>query len=390
MRRSAIGFALLFCSAAAHPQPCSPLVRPFGASHFRADLLGRYPDLNTPHFRDWLDRHQGVSRWHEEDLGLKGTRRVVVETGDDRSVIHFKARVGRFGSGITQAPTYQLLQDYGNTRADALDRALRQWPDRAGISVRPVLRGRKLEWEVDTRIPTGIERFRLERTFRRKETLTFAMQSTSLPQPPTHEELASNELHHPDQFTGIAEVITDSNMTKAERVFLFVQEKYAYKDQNASAEMDKFTLADTLVRFETPASNGLLGEGLCDELSVVAISYLRRLGVPARLRLLTSGNMDAHAFVEFQGDDIDPRTSQKAWKHMDLIYGFNNPDVYCGSAKMTNVLVMLAEKPDDSRSNADCFGLPDPAGDGMLHPYDDFALSPCYPGAAEDTYSDCP
>jgi hypothetical protein len=114
---------------------------------------------------------------------------------------------------------------------------------------------------------------------------------------------------------------------------------------------------------------------------VVAVTYLRALGIPARLKLLSwndHGKADAHEALEY----FDGAT----WRHLDSLWGFNSPGVYRARG-MTDVLVMDADQPADSRFTGDSYGAPDVLDDGKLHPYSDLVLTPEYPGSARPGYS---
>jgi len=367
-------------------QPCAQTAsHAFTSAHFVSDVIGRYPELDTREFQDWISVHGGISRWHE--TRTPAGHKVIIETSDDKSIIFFNSQIEGLGSRIT-TPQFRLL-DERSGRAETLDRALRQATPDQSVTIRPEVRRGNVVWEVDLRDKALIERFQFERKqgLQPKEILRFTLATSTPVAAPVEEELASDELHHLGDFSNKGSAIqAATNLEKARFVYDFVRKFYNYGE--VSDEMYKFTFADTLVRFELPAKDGSLGTGLCDELAVVVISYLRALNVRSRMRYLTSSRSEPHAFVEFEGDDVDPVTQQKKWHHLDVVFGFDTPQIYC-IRHMRNVLVMLAEKPDDSRSTADCYGLPDITGDSKLCPYVDLELTPCPPGGVLLPYSDC-
>ncbi len=191
--------------------------------------------------------------------------------------------------------------------------------------------------------------------------------------PPPPDSLAENELHHPGAFLAEALGATRgeaSTMDRARAIFRHVYLHYRYDDSDP--EIVAFTWSDLLVRER--------GGGACDELSVVAISLLRSLRIPARL-MTSDDSTIPHAFVEF-------RDESGVWHMMDPAYCFDDPAVYRNIYQRRGIRIMEASEPDDLRSNADCFGLPDPPGDGKLNPFLDFILRPPFPGEPRAPYSE--
>jgi transglutaminase-like putative cysteine protease len=189
--------------------------------------------------------------------------------------------------------------------------------------------------------------------------------------------LASNDLHAPHLFAAEANRWTTGARTvreKALRIAFNVSKSYSY--DKTLPLITEFTWRDTLVRDR----NGR--RGVCDEYAVVQVSYLRSIRVPARLKHLTwmrNGKLDVHTCVEFM--------DQGRWFHMDGLWNtFNNPGIYRARGA-SNVRVMDADYPLDSRSTRSSSGKPDPTGDGLLDPYLDFIISPAYPGNARPGYS---
>lgn len=192
------------------------------------------------------------------------------------------------------------------------------------------------------------------------------------------DDLAANELHSPYLFAAEAQQWTQGPLTvfeKARRIGGNVAGQYRY--DGSINLISEFTWADHLVRDR----NGRAG--ICDEWAVVQISYLRSIGIPARLKYLiwqkASGEGVGHACLEFF-DGI-------RWIHMDALWNaIDYPGRYRASGNR-NVTVMDADYPSDARSNVPAWGKPDLRGDGLLYPYGDFILSPGYPGNARAGYS---
>jgi hypothetical protein len=111
--------------------------------------------------------------------------------------------------------------------------------------------------------------------------------------------------------------------------------------------------------------------GACDEFAVLAVTALRAVGIPAQLKLLwwkVGKNQFAHAAVEF-------RNADGRWVPMDPTYDrFDEADAYRRKDKVKDVMVVDAKFPDDEVSAALFHKLPDPDGDGILHPYLDFTI----------------
>jgi hypothetical protein len=193
--------------------------------------------------------------------------------------------------------------------------------------------------------------------------------------PPPPDSLAENELHHPSAFRDEALRATagaTTTMDRARAIFRHVYLHYRYDDSDP--EIVAFTWSDVLVRRR--------GGGACDELSVVAVSLLRALGIPARLMLMTVADSTiVHTFAEF-------RDEGGVWHMLDPVCAFDDPTVYRNVYSLRGIRIMEATDPDDRRSNADTFGFPDPPGDGKLNPYRDFVLVPPFPGQPRAPYSD--
>ena len=164
-----------------------------------------------------------------------------------------------------------------------------------------------------------------------------------------------------------------STRDKAERVMHMVKDTFTY---NSSLPNIELTWADDLIL-------RCAGKrGMCDEFAVAAVSYLRALGIEARLVFLAyrlRKHWTWHAAVEFKDGN--------RWRHMDPLYRkFDEPGYYrqLGAEKVT---VMIASDPDDTRTTKNPWKIHDPSGDGMLYPWGDLVLSPSYPGKRRAGYS---
>ena len=184
-------------------------------------------------------------------------------------------------------------------------------------------------------------------------------------------------MHHLAQFRADAQAAAGSATTveaKARGIFNFVRNNYAY--DGTLFCIDSFTWADTLTR----DSNG--HRGICDEWAAVEISMLRSLGIPARMKFLTwtqDGQGVGHACVEYRDGNL--------WFHMDALWNaFHDPAIYRNSGG-SNITVMDADYPVDSRSDEPAWGKVDSRGDLKLHPYLDFVIIPSYPGERRAGYS---
>jgi hypothetical protein len=390
---------LLGIASHAAADECPPkMTSPFDAGHLFNDLIGRYRPINTSAFRQWVKENDGIARWDEELINGGPARRVVVVPNKDLHAVEF---VGSLEMGRNRIFDLRFLTftDSGATSAGAFDAAMRLLPK--GSVIRAVvpsvgIRG-KVAWNVEVKSDGSVSRYRFDgRSLRLLDTFVLtvaplaipfaATAKTAAPAALADDTLDSNDVHHLAAFAIAAKGVVGSTtdiMKKAQLIYAFVSTRYAYRDDGVDA--DKFTLSDQLIQYSQPASDKSLGAGYCDELSVMAVTYLRAVGVHARIRFLTSSNSDAHAFVEFN----DKSDATGIWHHMDLVQShlLDTPAVY-RTLGMKDILLMIADHPDDARSDADCFKAKDPRGDGKFCPYCDFVLTPAYPGEKQDPYSD--
>jgi transglutaminase-like putative cysteine protease len=237
-----------------------------------------------------------------------------------------------------------------------------------------------VHWEIESIDSTGIAVYRFENgrvELQERLQIREANPSGIDPVTPMADDMADNEVHHLTMFRAEASgwiVGATSVQDKVRRVFDRVQQLYRY--DATIQHIAEFTWADNLVR----DINGR--RGICDEWAVVEISYLRSIGIPARLKFLVwreNGNDEAHAALEYSDGGT--------WRQLDALWNaFNDPGIYRRNGA-TSVTVMDADDPLDSRSTTPAWGVPDPTGDGKLYPYGDFVLRPDYPGNARPGYS---
>lgn len=345
-----------------------------------ADLRGRYPlVVQSDGFRSWIDG-KTLGPWHESRTDAAGQRTVVIQNAAGDKL--FAALVAP-GEVIRFAPVD--LVPLQITRAEVLALTATQLRESRIHAVRPnVTFDTKdtptIQWEVEVLGPRAITTYRL-----RAKALD-SIATRAVPRPfeagttrirSVADDMADNEMHHLAAFALEARpwvAGATSVQDKARRIFDWVDSTYRYDD--TIQHISEFTWADDLVR----GANGR--RGICDEFAVVQISYLRSVGIPARLKFLTwqvGSEGAAHAAVEYSDGGT--------WRHMDALWhAFNDPGIYRRNGA-TQVTVMDADHPSDVRSTTPAWGVPDRTGDGKLYPYGDFIIAPAYPGNRRSGYS---
>jgi hypothetical protein len=360
-------------------------------------LLGRYTELaRSPEFQSWL-RKNGGEFWHETHASEDGHVTVVVQSLD-RSRLYAALVKGRPGAAfndftteIVRTAEIDLASD-GLLRPHAIRTLTSKVPGAEAriLIVNPVVDfdgdPLRASWEIEVLDGVRLDKFLVvaRDDLRQLDTLEvdFLDKFPVFSPPtyinvPTNDWLAENELHHPSALRQEALDLVGDAITvfeKAKRIFFHVRDNYSY---NGNIQyINEFTWADLLVR------NLLNRQGVCDELSVVAISYLRAVGIPATLKLLHfmyGGREAAHACLEF--------FDGARWIHMDVHKRvIDLPSIY-GFLGWKDITVMDAYAPLDSRSMTPVWGAIDVAGDGKLSTYDDYILSPAYPGERRAGYS---
>ncbi|OGA54745.1 MAG: hypothetical protein A3G25_12405 [Betaproteobacteria bacterium RIFCSPLOWO2_12_FULL_63_13] len=362
---------------------------------FADDLRGRHPEIEANgEFRGWRESNP-VGPWHESATSAQGLRTVTIENVLGNRVFGALVTIGR-DARVVRTTTVNL-EAQEQTRGQARQLAGARWPKPGQVrQVKPVIEFRpepnpiEFRWEFEIDAGTSFD------TYVMPKDSQIAVKPLSIRKigmlgpvgaPGTaatgaagsvKEDVADNELHHPAAFVQAAQQATQGATTDQDRArlrFDLVHKDYPYGAYIPN--IVNFTWSDLLTRDLNQR------EGICDELAVVAMSHLRALNIPARYKLLSWRNNKlekAHAAVEY----FDGTT----WRHMDTGrgQGFNNAAVYRLEGKL-DIRVMLARLPSDARSTQDAYGVKDVDGDGRLHPYFDFLVSPSYPGQKEPGYS---
>jgi transglutaminase-like putative cysteine protease len=357
-------------------------------------LIGRYPELGkNKDFYDWTRKH-GAKTWHEQ---LESDRVTVVVQSLDGLYL-FAAQIKREQDYtkpqmVLRTTSIDLLHIEVLRDTALIELKRTQKIDVSRIhAVRPVVTftpdgSVKVSWEIET-ISDGTDReiflFDKEEGARVLKTEKIEIPTKREPPrgdnrvPPLSDALADNELHHLTQMSADATTAAGGATTsegRARGIFNYVRLNYAY--DATIFRISEFTWADILTR----NTNGR--RGICDEWAVVQISMLRSLGIPARLKFLiwqNAGKSVGHACLEYQDGNL--------WFHMDALWNaFHNPGVYRVSGGATNVTVMDADYPVDSRSTVPAWDQPDSTGDMELNPYADFIIIPNYPGNSRPGYS---
>jgi transglutaminase-like putative cysteine protease len=377
---------------AQQPQPPAP--------DFAADLRGRHPEIDVrPDYRGWFEGVR-VGPWYETRMDADRRRTVVVQSEAGHKV--FAAQVVMTATPTVQRTALVDLTALRQTRSEAIQMTAGRWATPRLRAARPVVEFRPdgtwtFSWEFEVNTGARIETYRLQdkvlqlKSVRDPElrrmnppaprtaarTMTSAAATAADPIAP--DDLADNELHTLSLLAAEANGWTQGAATaqdKAFRIFRMVDDTYSY--DATIAEIRNLTWADELTRDR----NGRAG--ICDELAVVAVTYLRAIGIPARLKLMrwidATGNGDSHEALEYYEDT--------AWRHMDIAFHtFNDPGIYRQNG-LKQVMVMDVMQPLDSRWTGDAYGAPDVAGDRRLHSYYDFVVVPAdYLGVRVPRYS---
>lgn len=380
------GSCVLACSAppAESPEDSLPLPDPFTA------LAGRYPTLVVhPTFVQW-HRTQNVARWHEMEASDDGTRLIVVQGDRAGSILAARIRIPEpeVAGIVLDVRTAQtaarevVISEFQRANPPGADDFL--LAARPNVEFRPS--GILVTWQVELLRNGALEvydynngaQFRLVSStplppsgpahgLRKPRLIVLPwMRLMRRAGPIEDDSLAANELHHPSAFAEEARRVVGNAPTvsaQANAIYVYLLNRYRY-DGNIE-EISCLTWSDELVR-------DVLGRrGICDELAVVAVTYLRALGIRATIKILTwksrEGKPVAHECIEYQDGDT--------WKHMDLTYRvLHKPSIYRERDGATSVSVRSATNPRDESSRTPSFGCRDPDGDQRLQPYRDFEL----------------
>jgi Transglutaminase-like superfamily len=359
-----------------------------------AALLGRYPKLRSHvEFEMWV-RLNGISHWYEDIINA--AVRVYVLAADERSLFTFDVDTrlltpeAFFSNSPVAISGTQVLD---TSQFPALAQVRTQFLNNFGggrfLSARFQLLSegvRLIAEHIDSQgrifavdplnMDSGGE---MVRTFQPvpRQRMTVAPQDFS-GAISLDDALDSDDLHFNFLFSNEATLWVanqSSARDKAKRIGFYVGLTYQYDD--TIPLILEFTWRDQLVRDQ----NGR--RGVCDEFACVTVSYLRSIGIPAKMKMLhwydEIGKGVGHSCVEFY-DGIQ-------WVHIDPLWkAFEQSNIYRVSGAR-NVTVMDADYPQDDRSNTPAWDQPDAGGDGKLNTYDDFIISPPYPGNFRPGYS---
>lgn len=356
-------------------------------------LFGRHPETREhTGFLSWLAEN-GASSWHDNGFASDSPQ-IVVQSYDGSSIWGFLESRPEFDSfGEMVAPPEITMnavfdQQEAQSKRSIIRAALAtEGSDlRSVVAVRPqvdfTMEPAELTWEVELAQGEVVSSFSIDQDLKVQKSDERPVKVGAKHQRRPFimaDDLASNELHTLWAFRGQAEEWTAGPLSvreKARRIFNEVLRLYRYDD--GIPLISEFTWRDTLVRDRNNY------RGICDEFAVVQISYLRAIGIPARLKFLiwqdSAGQGVGHGCLEFREGNT--------WVHMDALWrAFDNSQVYRNSVGARNLTVMDADYPSDSRSDRPAWGKPDPRGDGLLNPYGDFVINPTYPGNSRQGYS---
>jgi transglutaminase-like putative cysteine protease len=196
------------------------------------------------------------------------------------------------------------------------------------------------------------------------------------------DSMSSNDLHHrkdPILLKEATDAVAGLSTIKdiAEELCHHVQGTIDYNSNN---QANVYTESDLIVFAQK--------SGECDELAVLLTTYLRAVGIHARMKFLRwkrRGLEQQHACVEYTEGGVvyylDP-TSGKV----------GHPEAYrCAADKNGNypedVRVVDVDWPADARSSSDFDYVHDPDGDGLLNPWGDFCYGPDKCGTPRAGYS---
>lgn len=393
-----ISFALTSCQNATNSQNNSNSDTLANRDSLKRELLGngdqskfddgvalaaRHPEIiGNPTFQNWSQKYE-TGKWHETQQDKKGNITVIVQSIDGINLIAFLIKSANNAiSNITDIRQFDLQKNM-NTKANAISLLEQKDSSLQEIAVRPVVdwskKGSALRWEVEAIKANHLELYLADSVqIVPIEKRNFDAQ-LNYAQPPATvaDDLQENELHHLAKYKALADQICLGATTpaeKARKIYTYVRTKMKY--DATIVDIGPFTWSDVLV------IDQLNYKGICDEWAVVEITLLRAVGVPAVIKFLSfhyNGKDAAHACLEWSDNGN--------WKHMDALWNaFDNKAIYRQNG-CTDVKVMDASQPIDSRYSGLAWGVPDPNGDLKLNPYKDFILNPGYPGNTRSGYS---
>lgn len=381
MRVVLASFAI-FCCVIGNAQDPGPVDRPqFAQPSQETELWGRRPELlREEDVRKWVEDH-GVSAWYETPLNDDKLRTVVIQGLDSSQIFAAQVQID-LDSLKASVERLQAINTRGMSNSRAQAENFLEEANKEPLALRPVVtflaNGYQLEFEAESVEADGINRFHVNSDGQLNLLENRPFPSNVTPAPTAGaDDLASDELHHLALFKEEAEKWTTGLTNDSDKARALVREVYkSYTYDSLIKSIGEFTWSDVLVRDVNKR------RGICDEYSVVLISYLRALGIPSRYKLLVwkkGAVQEAHACAEFKDGNV--------WRHVDATWNeFDNPECYRASSA-ANVTVMDADHPSDARASAPCWGKVDLPDDAKLNPYDDFILGFPFPGKPVQRYS---
>lgn len=342
-------------------------------------LRVRHPELfRFEAFDSWSSKGREIGGWSERTLETEGgtskLATVFVENVAESSLFAAKV-VDGLNPVVTKFHIFDL-KALPVTRQDAGRIVREAFPEVTIRNIAPIVTfgPGTLQWRVNVEglAPRIID---IDQTGKMTEVPSVGPLPISAALPSADDSQLENDLHHFAVMKARAEKwISDAGIGntdingKAELICSKVNELIDYNCQNRT--LCKFTLSDELIAKTIDPQTKKLA-GACDEYAVLAVTALRAVGIGARVKLLwwkVGANQFAHAAVEFCGKN-------DKWIPMDPTYDrFNEASSYRKKDKVTDVIVVDARFPDDDVSQALFHDLPDPDGDGILHPYLDFTV----------------
>lgn len=366
----------------------------------KTHILGRFPELVlNEDFQNWIRLYDG-NTWHETDIDAKNNLVFVLQSSNRLSI--FAALIHRDDTQIAEGEIYHKVLETRSIDLTASDNhllsAVKTVKKRTGVdnddilAIRPVVdfsgKTNEVVWEIETKQLKNVQTFHVDspgKMHKRKEkrvliptdleTVSNNLTLENL----NNDWLAENECHHLTAWKPMAQQIVGGAATPSQKAFaIYNYVRQHMKYDSTIINIEHFTWSDTLI------ANICNWRGICDEWSVIQITLLRCVGVPAVLKFLSwqfGSNPDAHACVEWQDNTV--------WRHMDALYNaFDNRSIY-RQRGAANIKVMDASSPIDSRFTGVIpnWGVMDYPGDQKFYPYGDFIISPSYPGEFRPGYS---
>jgi transglutaminase-like putative cysteine protease len=381
MRRLAIGIALLFCASLAGAADGPPI-------DIRLHLAVLHPEVfGGSDFKNWEKSGHKLAGWREEKPTATHEQAVVVQNVGPKNASDMLALNVQLDGEAKVIEALQFAAPEVSVSYQAAEKRVRDElkVDVVGGAPRvdfasPV----PLGWQMTLEGNGGIVEVRgsdIASAVRPGEAKTDCAAGEG-------DALSQNDLHHPRdpgfavKAISLVHGITDPD-ERAKALFDYVRINYVY---GTNLDADSYIDSDELTRSR--------GWGACDEKAVILITFLRAVGISARLKLLrwirggeSPDDTYSHASVEYVVNNVvhclDP-----TFNYID------RPEMYrtliVDGLPVTNVRVVDADWPSDARSTDPVGkkGLPDTdIHDGRLNPWKDFCYWPSIDGNERPGYS---